>query len=156
MPRKGPAAKRDVIPDSKFGSQLVTQLVSTIMLDGKRSPAEKIVYDAFELMRQRNGADPVGTYNKALDNIKPQLEVKSRRVGGATYQVPIEVRQGRGTTLALRWVAQYSRSRREHTMAERLANELLDASNNTGAAVKRREDTHKMAEANKAFAHYRW
>ncbi len=156
MPRKGPAPKRNVIPDSRFGSQLVTQLVSTIMLDGKRSTAEKIVYDAFELMRQRNGADPVATYKKALDNIKPQLEVKSRRVGGATYQVPIEVRQGRGTTLALRWVAQYSRTRREHTMAERLANELLDASNNTGAAVKRREDTHKMAEANKAFAHYRW
>jgi small subunit ribosomal protein S7 len=108
------------------------------------------------MMRQRNGADPVATYKKALDNIKPQLEVKSRRVGGATYQVPIEVRQGRGTTLALRWVSQYSRGRREHTMAERLANELLDASNNIGASVKRREDTHKMAEANKAFAHYRW
>ena len=156
MPRKGPAPKRPVIPDSKYSSQLVTQLVSTIMLDGKRSTAETIVYDAFELMRQRNGADPVATYKKALDNIKPQLEVKSRRVGGATYQVPIEVRQGRGTTLALRWVAQYSRARREHTMAERLANELLDASNNVGASVKRREDTHKMAEANKAFAHYRW
>ena len=156
MPRKGPPPKRPVIPDSKYGSQLVTQLVSTIMLNGKRSTAEKIVYDAFEMMRQRNGADPVATYKKALDNIKPQLEVKSRRVGGATYQVPIEVRQGRGTTLALRWVSQYSRGRREHTMAERLANELLDASNNIGASVKRREDTHKMAEANKAFAHYRW
>jgi small subunit ribosomal protein S7 len=156
VPRKGPPPKRTVIPDSKYGSQLVTQLVSTIMLNGKRSTAEKIVYDAFEMMRQRNGADPVATYKKALDNIKPQLEVKSRRVGGATYQVPIEVRQGRGTTLALRWVSQYSRGRREHTMAERLANELLDASNNIGASVKRREDTHKMAEANKAFAHYRW
>ncbi|MPZ73222.1 MAG: 30S ribosomal protein S7 [Nitriliruptorales bacterium] len=156
MPRKGPAPKRPIIPDSKYGSQLVTQLVSTIMLGGKRSTAETIVYDAFDLMHQRNGVDPVATYKKALDNIKPQLEVKSRRVGGATYQVPIEVRHGRGTTLALRWVAQYSRARREHTMAERLANELLDASNNTGASVKRREDTHKMAEANKAFAHYRW
>jgi small subunit ribosomal protein S7 len=156
MPRKGPAPKRKVTADSRYGSQLVTQLVSTIMLDGKRSTAQKIVYDAFELMRRRNGADPVQTYKKALDNVKPALEVKSRRVGGATYQVPIEVRQGRGTTLALRWITQYSRARREHTMAERLANELLDAGNNAGAAVKRREDTHKMAEANKAFAHYRW
>ncbi len=156
MPRKGPAPKRKVVADPKYKSQLVSQLVATIMLHGKKSVAEKIVYDAFELMQQRTGADPVTTYKRAMDNIKPQLEVKSRRVGGATYQVPIEVRQGRGTTLALRWVAQFSRARREHTMAERLANELLDASNNTGASVKRREDTHKMAEANKAFAHYRW
>ncbi len=156
MPRKGPAPKRKVIADSKYKSQLVTQLISTIMLDGKRSTAERIVYDAFELMRQRNGADPVQTYKRALDNVKPALEVKSRRVGGATYQVPIEVRQGRGTTLALRWITQYSRARREHTMSERLAGELLDAGNSAGAAVKRREDTHKMAEANKAFAHYRW
>ena len=156
MPRKGPAPKRKIVPDAKYKSQLVTQLVVTIMLHGKKSVAEKIVYDAFELMRQRTGADPVATYKRAMDNVKPQLEVKSRRVGGATYQVPIEVRQGRGTTLALRWVTQYSRARREHTMAERLANELLDASNNVGASVKRREDTHKMAEANKAFAHYRW
>jgi len=156
MPRKGPAPKRKVVPDSKYKSQLVTQLISTIMLDGKRSVAEGIVYDAFDLMQQRTGADPVATYKRALENVKPQLEVKSRRVGGATYQVPIEVRQGRGTTLALRWVTMYSRQRREHTMAERLANELLDASNNIGASVKRREDTHKMADANKAFAHYRW
>ncbi|MBA2529756.1 MAG: 30S ribosomal protein S7 [Euzebyales bacterium] len=156
MPRKGPAPRRPVIADPKFNSPLVTQLVSQVMLDGKRSVSERIVYDAFELMRQRNGADPVATYKKALDNVKPALEVKSRRVGGATYQVPIEVRQGRGTTLALRWITAYSRGRREHTMAERLANELLDASNNAGASVKRREDTHKMAEANKAFAHYRW
>jgi small subunit ribosomal protein S7 len=156
MPRKGPAPKRPITPDPIHSSALVTQLVNKIMLDGKRSTAERIVYDAFELMRQRTGADPVQTYKRALDNVKPALEVKSRRVGGATYQVPIEVRQGRGTTLALRWIAQYARGRREHTMAERLAGELLDANNNVGAAVKRREDTIKMAEANKAFAHYRW
>jgi small subunit ribosomal protein S7 len=126
------------------------------MMGGKRSLAEGIVYDAFEIMRTRTGADPVQTFKRALDNVKPQLEVKSRRVGGATYQVPIEVRQGRGTTLALRWLVMFSRQRRENTMAERLANELLDAGNNVGATVKRREDTHKMAEANKAFAHYRW
>jgi small subunit ribosomal protein S7 len=135
---------------------LVTQLINKVMLNGKRSLAESIVYDAFSHMQQRTGADPVQTFRRALDNVKPLLEVKSRRVGGATYQVPIEVRQGRGTTLALRWITQYARGRREHTMAQRLAGELLDASNNSGAAVKRREDTHKMAEANKAFAHYRW
>ncbi|MGH3665268.1 MAG: 30S ribosomal protein S7 [Egibacteraceae bacterium] len=156
MPRKGPAPRRKVVADPKHSSTLVTQLISQVMLDGKRSLAERIVYDAFDLMHRRTGADPVQTYKKALDNVKPALEVKSRRVGGATYQVPIEVRQGRGTTLALRWITAYSRARREHSMAERLANELLDASNNAGAAVKRREDTHKMAEANKAFAHYRW
>jgi small subunit ribosomal protein S7 len=156
MPRKGPAPKRKIVADPKHQSTLVTQLVNMIMMGGKRSTAERIVYDAFELMRQRTGADPVQTFKKALDNVKPQLEVKSRRVGGATYQVPIEVRQGRGTTLALRWLTMFARQRREHSMAERLANELLDASNNVGATVKRREDTHKMAEANKAFAHYRW
>jgi small subunit ribosomal protein S7 len=156
MPRKGPAPKRKVVADPKYASVLVTQLVNQIMLNGKRSLAEGIVYDAFDRMRERTGADPVQTYKKALENVKPALEVKSRRVGGATYQVPIEVRTGRGTTLALRWITQYSRARREHTMAERLAGELLDASNNAGASVKRREDTHKMAEANKAFAHYRW
>ncbi|MPZ87909.1 MAG: 30S ribosomal protein S7 [Nitriliruptorales bacterium] len=156
MPRKGPAPKRTLTADPIHSSVLVTQLINKIMLKGKRSTAVRIVYDAFEIMRQRTGADPVQTYKRALDNVKPALEVKSRRVGGATYQVPIEVRQGRGTTLALRWISAYSRDRREHTMAERLAGELLDASNNTGAAVKRREDTHKMAEANKAFAHYRW
>ncbi|HVL98847.1 MAG TPA: 30S ribosomal protein S7 [Egibacteraceae bacterium] len=156
MPRKGPAPKRKLDADPKHDSTLVTQLINKIMLDGKRSTAERIVYDAFEIMRERTGADPVQTFKKGLDNVKPALEVKSRRVGGATYQVPIEVRQGRGTTLALRWLTQYSRARREHTISERLANELLDASNNTGATVKRREDTHKMAEANKAFAHYRW
>ena len=156
MPRKGPAPQRKLPADPRYDSMLVTQLVNKIMLDGKRSVAAGIVYDALDHMRDRTGADPVQTLRKALDNVKPVLEVKSRRVGGATYQVPIEVRQGRGTTLALRWIAQYARARREHTMSERLANELLDASNNIGAAVKRREDTHKMADANKAFAHYRW
>ncbi|CAN5919442.1 30S ribosomal protein S7 [soil metagenome] len=156
MPRKGPAPHRKLRSDPKHSSVLVTQLINKVMLDGKRSLAERIVYDAFEQMQTRTGADPVQTFRRALDNVKPTLEVKSRRVGGATYQVPIEVRQGRGTTLALRWITQYARARREHSMAQRLAGELLDASNNAGAAVKKREDTHKMAEANKAFAHYRW
>jgi small subunit ribosomal protein S7 len=156
MPRKGPAPKRPLIADPIYASPLVTQLVNKIMMGGKRSTAEHIVYGAFEIMRQRTGADPVQVYKRALDNVKPALEVKSRRVGGATYQVPIEVRQGRGTTLALRWITQYARARREHTMSQRLAGELMDASNNVGATVKRREDTIKMADANKAFAHYRW
>jgi small subunit ribosomal protein S7 len=156
MPRKGPAPKRPLIADPIYASPLVTQLVNKIMIGGKRSTAEHIVYGAFEIMRQRTGADPVQVYKRALDNVKPALEVKSRRVGGATYQVPIEVRQGRGTTLALRWITQYARARREHTMSQRLAGELMDASNNVGATVKRREDTIKMADANKAFAHYRW
>jgi small subunit ribosomal protein S7 len=156
MPRKGPAPKRMLVADPVHHSTLVTQLVRSVMRCGKRSLSERIVYDAFELMRQRTGADPVQTFKRAVDNVKPALEVKSRRVGGATYQVPIEVRQGRGTTLSLRWITQYARARREHTISERLAGELLDASNNVGSAVKRREDTHKMAEANKAFAHYRW
>jgi small subunit ribosomal protein S7 len=145
-----------LVADPVHHSTLVTQLVRSVMRCGKRSLSERIVYDAFELMRQRTGADPVQTFKRAVDNVKPALEVKSRRVGGATYQVPIEVRQGRGTTLSLRWITQYARARREHTISERLAGELLDASNNVGSAVKRREDTHKMAEANKAFAHYRW
>ena len=156
MPRKGPAPHRKLQSDPKHSSVLVTQLINKVMLDGKRSLAERIVYDAFDHMQARTGADPVQTFRRALDNVKPLLEVKSRRVGGATYQVPIEVRRGRDTTLALRWITQYARARREHTMAQRLAGELLDASNNAGASVKRREDTHKMAEANKAFAHYRW
>ncbi|MDQ3769643.1 MAG: 30S ribosomal protein S7 [Actinomycetota bacterium] len=156
MPRKGPAPKRKVVIDPKHRSVLVTQLINQVMVNGKRSLSERVVYDAFELMRRRTGADPVQTFKRALDNVRPALEVKSRRVGGATYQVPIEVRQGRSTTLALRWLTQYARGRREHTIAERLAGEILDASNNAGATVKRREDTHKMAEANKAFAHYRW
>ena len=156
MPRKGPAPKRPLINDPVYGSPLVTQLVNKILLDGKKSTAERIVYQAIEQAREKTGTDPVVTLKRALDNVKPALEVRSRRVGGATYQVPVEVRPGRSTTLALRWLVTFSRARREKTMVERLANELLDASNGLGAAVKRREDTHKMAEANKAFAHYRW
>ena len=156
MPRKGPAPKRPLINDPVYGSPLVTQLVNKILLDGKKSTAERIVYQALEQAREKTGTDPVVTLKRALDNVKPALEVRSRRVGGATYQVPVEVRPGRSTTLALRWLVTFSRARREKTMVERLANELLDASNGLGAAVKRREDTHKMAEANKAFAHYHW
>ncbi|MBA4022276.1 MULTISPECIES: 30S ribosomal protein S7 [Mycobacteriales] len=156
MPRKGPAPKRPLINDPVYGSPLVTQLVNKILLDGKKSTAERIVYKALEQAREKTGTDPVVTLKRALDNVRPALEVKSRRVGGATYQVPIEVKPGRANTLALRWLVTFSRQRREKTMVERLANELLDASNGLGAAVKRREDTHKMAEANRAFAHYRW
>jgi small subunit ribosomal protein S7 len=156
MPRKGAAPRRTLPGDPVHDSPLVTALVNKVMLNGKRALAEGIVYDAFETIRQRTGTEPLQVFKRAVDNVKPTLEVKSRRVGGATYQVPIEVRQGRATTLALRWIVTFSRQRREHTMAERLANEILDASNNVGASVKRREDTHKMAEANKAFAHYRW
>ncbi|AVM01585.1 MULTISPECIES: 30S ribosomal protein S7 [Gordonia] len=156
MPRKGPAPKRPLVNDPVYGSTLVTQLVNKILLDGKKSTAERIVYEALEATREKTGTDPVITLKRALDNVKPTLEVKSRRVGGATYQVPIEVKPGRANTLALRWLVTFSRQRREKTMVERLANELLDASNGLGASVKRREDTHKMAEANRAFAHYRW
>ena len=156
MPRKGPAPKRPLVNDPVYGSPLVTQLVNKVLIDGKKSTAERIVYSALEMCREKTGTDPVNTLKKALDNVRSSLEVRSRRVGGATYQVPVEVRPGRATTLALRWLVAFSRQRREKTMAERLANELLDASNGLGASVKRREDTHKMAEANKAFAHYRW
>ena len=156
MPRKGPAPKRPVVADPVYGSQLVTQLVSKILLDGKKTVAQSIVYDALEGTREKTGVDPVITLKKALDNVKPSIEVKSRRVGGATYQVPIEVKPNRQNTLALRWLVSFSRARREKTMTERLMNEILDASNGLGASVKRREDTHKMAEANRAFAHYRW
>ena len=156
MPRKGPAPKRPLVNDPVYGSPVVTQLVNKILLDGKKSIAESIVYGALEGCREKTGTDPVLTLKKALENVKPTLEVKSRRVGGATYQVPIEVKPGRANTLALRWLVAYSRARREKTMVDRLANELMDASNGLGAAVKRREDTHKMAESNKAFAHYRW
>jgi small subunit ribosomal protein S7 len=156
MPRKGPAPKHPVVVDPVYGSPLVTALVNKVLLAGKKSVAERIVYGALEGAREKNGADPVVTLKRALDNVKPTLEVRSRRVGGATYQVPVEVRAGRSTTLALRWLVGYARQRREKTMTERLMNELLDASNGLGAAVKRREDTHKMAESNKAFAHYRW
>ena len=147
MPRKGPAPKRPVVTDPVYNSQLVTQLVNKVLLDGKKSTAEKIVYEALEGCREKSGTDPAATLKRALDNVKPSLEVRSRRVGGAT---------GRSTTLALRWLVDYSRARREKTMTERLMNEILDASNGLGASVKKREDTHKMAEANKAFAHYRW
>ncbi len=156
MPRKGPAARRPIEIDPVYGSPLVTQLINKVLVDGKKQVAERIVHTALEGCRDKSGTDPVVTLKRALDNVKPALEVKSRRVGGATYQVPIEVRGPRSTTLALRWLVQYSQARREKTMSERLMNELLDASNGLGAAVKRREDTHKMAESNKAFAHYRW
>ncbi|MGW0361985.1 30S ribosomal protein S7 [Streptomyces sp. NPDC002990] len=156
MPRKGPAPKRPVIIDPVYASPLVTSLINKILLNGKRSTAERIVYGAMEGLREKTGNDPVITLKRALENVKPALEVKSRRVGGATYQVPVEVKPGRQSTLALRWLVGYSRARREKTMTERLMNELLDASNGLGAAVKKREDTHKMAESNKAFAHYRW
>ena len=156
MPRKGPAPKRPIDMDPVYGSQLVSQLVSKVLKDGKKQVAQRIVYSALEGAREKTGTDPVVTLKRALDNVKPAIEVKSRRVGGATYQVPVEVRAGRSTTLALRWLVGYSRQRREKTMTERLMNEILDASNGLGAAVKRREDTHKMAESNKAFAHYRW
>ena len=156
MPRKGPAPKRPIDIDPVYGSPVVTQLVNKILVDGKKQTAQRIVYGALEGCRDKTGTDPVVTLKRALDNVKPALEVKSRRVGGATYQVPIEVKGGRGMTLALRWLVTYSQARREKTMAERLMNEILDASNGLGAAVKRREDTHKMAESNRAFAHYRW
>jgi small subunit ribosomal protein S7 len=156
MPRKGPAPKRPLDVDPVYGSQIVTQLVSKVLQDGKKQVAQRIVYSALEGTREKSGADPVITLKRALDNVRPAIEVKSRRVGGATYQVPIEVKGNRGTTLALRWLVGYAQERREKTMAERLMNEILDASNGLGAAVKKREDTHKMAESNKAFAHYRW
>lgn len=156
MPRKGPAPARPVVEDPVYGNVIVSQLVNKVLLDGKKSTAERIVYGALEVCREKTGTDPVLTLKKGLDNVKPALEVRSRRVGGATYQVPVEVRPGRSTTLALRWLVTFTRQRRENTMTERLANEILDASNGLGASVKRREDTHKMAEANRAFAHYRW
>ncbi len=156
MPRKGAAPKRPLVSDPVYGSPLVTQLVNKVLKDGKRSLAERIVYAALEGTREKTGTDPVVTLKRAMDNVKPTLEVRSRRVGGATYQVPVEVRPARALTLGLRWLTTYSKARREKTMIERLQNELLDASNGLGAAVKRREDTHKMAESNKAFAHYRW
>ena len=156
MPRKGPAPRRPLMADPVYNSPLVTQLINKILLRGKRQLAERVVYSALEGCRDKTGTDPVVTLKRAMDNVKPAIEVKSRRVGGATYQVPIEVKGGRGTTLALRWLVGYAKDRREKTMAERLMNEILDASNGLGAAVKKREDTHKMAESNKAFAHYRW
>ncbi|MCR6098349.1 30S ribosomal protein S7 [Salipaludibacillus agaradhaerens] len=156
MPRKGPVPRRDVLADPIYHSKLVTRLINRIMVDGKRGKAQTILYKAFDLVRERSGNDPQEVFEQALKNIMPVLEVKARRVGGANYQVPIEVKPERRTTLGLRWLVSYARLRGEKTMEERLANEILDAANNTGAAVKKREDTHKMAEANKAFAHYRW
>ena len=156
MPRKGPATKNPVVIDPVYNSPVVTALVNKVLLHGKRSSAERIVYTALEGCREKTGADPVITLKRALDNVKPALEVRSRRVGGATYQVPVEVKPARSNTLALRWLVHFSRERREKSMAERLMNELIDARNGLGASVKRREDTHKMAESNKAFAHYRW
>jgi small subunit ribosomal protein S7 len=156
VPRKGPAPRRDLAPDPIYRSVLVTQLVNKVLVRGKRTVAERIVYEALDVVAQKTGAEPVAALKRAVDNTKPQLEVKSRRVGGATYQVPVDVRPRRANTLAIRWLVGFSRSRRERSMAQRLANEILDASNGIGASVKRREDMHKMAESNKAFAHYRW
>ena len=156
MPRKGPAPRRQLTADPVYNSTLVTQLINKVLRNGKRQLAERIVYSALANCQEKTGTDPVVTLKRALDNVKPTLEVRSRRVGGATYQVPVEVRPARSTTLALRWLVVYARQRRETSMTERLMNELLDASNGLGASVKKREDTHKMAESNKAFAHYRW
>ena len=156
MPRRGKIAKREVLADPIYNSKLVTRLVNSIMLDGKKGVAQKIVYEAFETVKEKTGNDPLEMFEKAMENIMPSLEVKARRVGGATYQVPMEVRPARRQTLGLRWLTNYSRARSERTMAERLAGEVMDAANNTGSAVKKREDTHKMAESNKAFAHFRW
>ena len=156
MPRKGHIAKRDVLPDPIYNNKVVTKLINNIMLDGKKGVAQKIVYGAFERIEKETGKDAVEVFTEAMNNIMPALEVKSRRIGGATYQVPIDVRPDRRQALALRWITSYSRKRGERTMEERLAKEILDASNNTGASVKKKEDMHKMAEANKAFAHYRF
>lgn len=156
MPRNGPAPRRELAPDPVYRSVLVTQVTNKVLSRGKRTIAERIVYTALETVKERTDSDPVVVLKRAVENVRPDLEVRSRRVGGATYQVPVEVRPRRATTLAIRWLVGYSRGRREKTMAERLANEILDASNGVGAAVKRREDLHKMAESNKAFAHYRW
>ena len=156
MPRRGFIAKRDVLPDPLYNDKIVTRLINNIMLDGKKGVAQKIVYNAFDIIREKTGKEPVEVFTEAMENIMPVLEVKARRVGGATYQVPMEVRPERRQTLGLRWLTNYSRGRSENTMRERLAAEILDAANNTGSSVKKREDTHKMAEANKAFAHFRW
>lgn len=156
MSRRHSAEKRDVLPDPKFGDVVLTKFMNSLMLDGKKSTAERIVYGAFDKMEERAKAEPLGLFHEALDNVKPAIEVRSRRVGGATYQVPVEVRSERAQALAIRWLIAAARKRNETTMVDRLSGELMDASNNRGAAVKKREDTHKMAEANKAFSHYRW
>lgn len=156
MPRRAAAVRREVQPDAKYNNRLVTQLINKVLLDGKKSVAEGIVYGAFDIVAEKTGQYPIAVFKKAMENIRPTLETKSKRVGGANYQVPIEVNSRRSTTLAIRWLVDFSRKRKENTMAQRLANEIIDASENTGAAVKKREDTYKMAEANRAFAHYRW
>ena len=156
MPRRGNVPKREILPDPLYNSVMVTRLINGVMLDGKKGVAQKVVYEAFETVKEKTGKEPLEAFNQALDNIMPSLEVKARRVGGATYQVPVEVRSERRQTLGLRWLVGYARKRSEKTMRERLAGEIMDACNNTGAAVKKREDTHKMAESNKAFAHFRW
>jgi small subunit ribosomal protein S7 len=156
VPRKGNTPNRDTVPDPVYGSKVVTKLINNIMLDGKKGIAQKIVYNAFDMIKEKTGEDPMEVFEKAMNNIMPVLEVKARRVGGANYQVPMEVRTDRRQTLGLRWLTSYSRKRGEKTMEDRLAKEIMDAANNAGAAVKKREETHKMAEANKAFAHYRW
>ena len=156
MPRRGNVPKREILPDPIYNSVLVTKLVNSIMLDGKKGVAQKVVYGAFDMVKEQTGKDPLEVFTTAMDNIMPSLEVKARRVGGAPYQVPMDVRPVRRQTLGLRWLTTYARARSERTMAQRLANEIMDAANNTGAAVKKREDTHKMAESNKAFAHFRW
>ncbi|KRN29133.1 30S ribosomal protein S7 [Lactobacillus selangorensis] len=156
MPRKGTVGKRDVLPDPVYNSKLVTRLINHLMVDGKRGTASTILYRSFDIIKEQTGKEPLDVFEEAMKNVMPVLEVKARRIGGSNYQVPIEVRPERRTTLGLRWITQYARSRGEHTMDERLAREIMDAANNTGAAVKKREDTHKMADANRAFAHYRW
>ena len=156
MPRKGNVPKREVLPDPVYGSVVVAKLINSIMLDGKKGTAQSIVYSAFDMIKEQTGEEPLEVFEKAMNNIMPVLEVKAKRIGGANYQVPVEVRPERRQTLGLRWLTKYTRARGERTMAERLAKELMDAANNTGASVKKKEDTHKMAEANKAFAHYRW
>jgi len=156
MPRRAAAVRRDIAPDSVYNNRLVTQLINKVLLDGKKSTAENIIYGAFDMIEQKTAADPLATFKKAMDNVRPTLEVRPKRVGGATYQVPVEVNSRRSTTLAIRWIVGFSRKRREKTMAERLAGEIMDAANGTGSAVKRREDLFKMAESNRAFSHYRW
>jgi small subunit ribosomal protein S7 len=156
MPRRAAAVRREVQPDAKYNNRLVTQLINKILLDGKRSTAEGIVYGAFDIIEQKKGEDPLAVFKKAMDNVRPTLEVKPKRVGGATYQVPMEVNSRRATTLAIRWIVDFSRARKENTMAERLASEIMEAADGMGASVKRREDLYKMAESNRAFSHYRW
>ena len=156
MPRRAAAVRREVMPDAKYNNRLVNQLINKVLLDGKKSVAERIVYGAFDIVKEKTDGDPLATFKKAMDNVRPTLEVKPKRVGGATYQVPMEVNSRRATTLAIRWIVNFSRARKEKTMAERLANEIMDAANGVGASVKRREDLFKMAESNRAFAHYRF